>query len=394
MKDVCYWGDPGYVPHAPLGEDIETDVLIIGGGVAGLFTAYHLLKEGVKDIVVLEGATIGSGSTGRSAGMLTSDNETAHWSTLVATYGEQDTKLFFDAQKRALSTVARLIKQENIACDFGLRDYYVVGGGLQEQAKVMSEFMVQKTLGGQSELLTEDAFKGELTTALYDIGQRMEQGITVDPMRFIQGVGMYLASVGVRVYEHSHVVEVSTNEAKTTQGSVRARYIVSAQGPAETHERLENYVTTIGLTPPLASPILTAMALEDQDMFADLLEPSFFYAKVTGENRLMIGYGDDVVTSSKAEVPLHTPHIDVLTEYLHAFCPTHPLEFEYAWSGVFSLSKDPLPFVAIHAKGATIAGVGSQIASVALAEYIAHMYVHGDHPLHTLFSTQRSVHTS
>lgn len=388
IKEECYWGDDAYVPHTQLLEDIHAQVLIVGGGVAGLFTAYHLLNEGVKDIVVLESSYIGSGSTGRSAGMLTCDNETAHWSVLNAHYGQERTKLFFDAQKRALATVARLLRQEDIPCDFAVRDYYVVASGASEHAKVISEFEIVRRFGGLPELLKGAEFKGELATDLYDMGERMEQGITVDPMRFIQGVGRYLSAQGVRIYEHSKVLSVDDDVAHTSAGSVTHDFVVWANGPAASDARLENYVTTIGLTAPVPHEVLTLMALEDRDMYADMIEPSFFYAKVTGEDRLMIGYGDHLVMTSQAEVPLHVPHMDVLTSYLEALRPKeHELSFEYAWSGVYSLCKDPLPLVMIDATHAVLAGAGSQIASIALAEYIAHRYVHGQHPLDALYTT-------
>jgi len=47
----------------------QADIVIIGGGVIGTSTAYHLAKSGVKNIVLLEKGTLGSGSTGKAAGL-------------------------------------------------------------------------------------------------------------------------------------------------------------------------------------------------------------------------------------------------------------------------------------------------------------------------------------
>jgi glycine/D-amino acid oxidase-like deaminating enzyme len=389
MKAACYWGDPNYRPYPPVMGGVDADVLIVGAGVAGLFTAYHLLEEGVTDIVVVEGGTVGSGSTGRSAGMLTCEGETASWSALAKEFGTDQARLYLDAQERALHTIAHVIKKGNIFCDFAVRDYYLLAGIESDKARVLSEFHTYKALGGNPQWLEHEEFAAELATPLYDSGERMQKGISVDPMRFMQGFASYLRARGVRIFEHSPVESIQSEVAYAHGHPIHFNRIVRAQGTAYQGDDVENFVTTIGLTAPLSYGILRTLALDDKDMFADMHTPSFFYGKITGEDRLMLGYGDSKVSTTKGETDMFTPHVDMLEAYLKRLYPQEVLCFEYVWSGVFSLSRSALPIVTIDANCATIAGVGSQVASVALSEYVAHALVHGAHPLDRLFASNR-----
>ena len=385
MKQQCYWGDPNFNGYSSLEHDIKTDALIVGAGVAGLFAAYHLLEQGVEDIVIVESKTVGSGSTGRSAGMLTCECETATWTELIQKYGVAHARSYFDAQQRALNCVAKVVKGNGLSCDFALRDYYLVSGKDGNQARVLSEFHSFRQLGGSPLWLEGEHFSQELDTPLYASGERMLQGISVDPMRFMQEMSRYLSSRKVRIFEHSMLEDAAENSARVNGHTVSFSKIIYAQGTSYSQADAENYITTIGLTAPLPFATLQLLALDDKDMFADMLEPSFFYGKVTGENRLMIGYGDTVVETSDAESELYLPHYETLRDYLYHLCPTESLEFEFAWSGVFSLSKQMLPVVKIEHNKAVIAGVGSQVASIALAEYAVHQLIHGTHPLELLF---------
>lgn len=384
MQQICYWGDPHYVPNPPLSEDSETDVLIIGGGVAGLFTAYHLLQKGVSDITIVEARTIGSGSTGRSAGMFSCDPETASWFEMMHAHGEAKTKLYFEAQKRAIETAREVIEEGSISCDFSIRDFIIVGNDAT-RFSVRNEFCTLEKIGGKSRWLEGNNFREELTTPLYSLGERRQSAVSVDPMRFIQGVGAYLLSRGVHIYEGTTVDSIVENTAHANGHVIGFNRLVQAKGPGYQGEDATNYVTTIGITDPLPGSVLEDLALTDKDMFADMQKPSFFYGKVTGEDRLMVGYGDAVTDSSVANVPLFEPHFGALAAYLKQLSPGSGLEFAYAWSGVFSLSVSPLPVVRVEGANALIAGVGSQIASIALAEYVATKLVTGEHPLDQLF---------
>ena len=84
---------------SPLHGDISTDVLIIGGGAAGLLTAYFLKKKGV-DCIVAEGNRILSGATGGTTAKITAQHGLIY-GKLIRTFGAEKAKMYLEANRRA-----------------------------------------------------------------------------------------------------------------------------------------------------------------------------------------------------------------------------------------------------------------------------------------------------
>ncbi len=167
MKNECFWDDKNYKPGEPLAADISTRFLIVGAGVAGLFTAHFLLKHGVKDVIVIERNEIGTGSTGHSAGMLVSDLETGPWSQVWGHHGRANASLYYRAQKDALDEVALVIEEAKIDCDFAWRDFLIVAGDEEGKKKMITEFGAHQKLGGHfSQMLEGEELQDELHSEL------------------------------------------------------------------------------------------------------------------------------------------------------------------------------------------------------------------------------------
>ncbi len=385
MKDACFWDDKNYKPGEPLRGEESADFLIVGGGVAGLFAAYFLLKHGVTDIVVVERSEIGSGSTGHSAGMLVSDLETGPWSEVYGHHGRANASLYFRAQKDALDEVAFIVEEAKIECDFSWRDFLIIASNEEGKKRIVTEFGAHQKLGANfGKILVGEEFQDELHTKLFSVGERVDKGISVNPMQFIRGVGDYLRAKGVRIYEQTNVLNVTGEAVHTSHGTVAFKNIIYAQGTAEKHANLRNFATSLGVTAPLSLEKLDELRLRDKDMFIDTEKPSYHYAKVTGDNRLMVGYGDEVVETTTGATRLFEPHIIQIEQFLHRFAGPEAT-LEYGWTGVFSLSRRVLPHVDVKKGVAVMAGMGTQTACISVAEHVATMMVKGEHHLRPLF---------
>src|SRR4051794_8378585 len=119
-----YWLETTSSPRYPrLLEDAETNVAIIGAGMAGLTAAYLLKKAGLK-IIVLEKDMIGEGVSGHTTGKITSQHNLIYH-TLSKRLGEDTARLYGDANQQAISKIAQIIKTEHIDCDWRNEDNYV-----------------------------------------------------------------------------------------------------------------------------------------------------------------------------------------------------------------------------------------------------------------------------
>ncbi len=92
------------------------EVLIIGGGMAGVLTAYLLAKEGVE-VTLREKNKLGSGATGDTTAMLTRELDTTE-KDLVRMFGRATTKKIYDSHTRAIDEIENIVREEKIACGF------------------------------------------------------------------------------------------------------------------------------------------------------------------------------------------------------------------------------------------------------------------------------------
>ncbi|RJQ35068.1 FAD-binding oxidoreductase [Candidatus Parcubacteria bacterium] len=346
MKRKCFWRNPGYKACKPLTGHHKTRYLIIGGGVAGLFIAHYLLKKGVKKITVIDKGIIGSGSTGQSAGMLVAQLETAPIERLATLYGRRAAVRYAQALKDAQGEVRRLIRKGEIACEY---------------KKHSLKF-----------------FKNESGK-----GKHLEESISVNPIKFIQGMAQYLRSRGVVIYENTSLRKVQENIAVTPQGTIRFEHIAYALGTSVRHKTLENYVTTICVTRPLSSKKIRRLRHAGKEMFFHDERQSYLYGKITQDRRLLVGYGDVRRKSTGAAARLHVPHVRSIKRYIRRAIGAN-VSVHRAWSAAYSLSKKPLPYVSVS-RG-IIGGAGTQIATIAIASYLASAILGEKHPLNRLFT--------
>ena len=132
----------------PLAGHVKADVLIIGGGAAGLAAALRLMDQGT-DVVLLERNICGGSSTGKSAGFLTPDSE-LDLSQLVRRFGPQGARDLWEVATTGVEIMTSVVKQHSIQCDLVRQDSLFVSNGaagwkaVQEEAecrKLLKEFL-------------------------------------------------------------------------------------------------------------------------------------------------------------------------------------------------------------------------------------------------------------
>lgn len=383
-KSRHFWGDMSAGSLPTLSESLATEALVIGGGIAGLTAAYTLLRLGVKDIVLIEAKTIGSGSTGHSAGMLACEPEHGDWHELAEQFGIKNARLFFNEQRKALALVRRIITQGNIDCSASENELLLLARTPGQRAKLAREILTRTTIG-KATLLQGTALRDEFTITGFSEAGKVDNALSVNPLLLARGFAAYLIHRGVRIYEHSPEVKTRGNTVHTTSGQVRFTQLVRATGTAEQHPKLTNYLTTIAITRPLTLTERTTLGLIDNDMFVDDEQRSFHYGKITADNRLLIGYGDVATESVDTLHPLHQPHRRDINRFIKRAFPKLHLPIEYAWSATYALSKGLLPLVQIKNNRAIINGGGTQIGSIVAASYATHRLLGKPHPLIPLF---------
>jgi glycine/D-amino acid oxidase-like deaminating enzyme len=121
---ISIWAATADTPsESTLQKNVEADVCIIGAGIAGLTTAFLLVKEG-KDVVVLDDGPIGGGMTARTTAHLTNALDDRFYE-LERLFGEEGSRLAAESHTAAIDRVEEIVRAEGIDCEFERVDGYL-----------------------------------------------------------------------------------------------------------------------------------------------------------------------------------------------------------------------------------------------------------------------------
>ena len=208
------WSKTCEIPkRLPLDSDIEADVAVIGGGMAGILTAYQLECAGVRT-VVLEAGQIGGGQTRNTTAKITSQHG-MFCHDFIEKKGRDAAGQYVRANQTAVEEYKRIVEEERIDCDLEEKDSYVYS---QDEKKLKDEAEAAAELG------IEASFEPCIGIPVSCSGAvKFAHQAQFHPLKFIRALAEKLV-----IYEDSPVKEVGEHLVKTPCGSVRAGKIVFA----------------------------------------------------------------------------------------------------------------------------------------------------------------------
>lgn len=192
--------------------DVKTDVLVIGGGMAGLLCAHFLRQAGVDSLLV-EAETICSGVTQNTTAKITAQHGLIYYRLLKGA-GLEKARMYLEANQLALAQYKTLCG--SISCGFDEKDAYVYS--LNDARKIDQELEALHKLGFKAN------FASRLPLPLEVVGAvRFSNQAQFDPLRFAASLAR-----GLRIYEHTRVIELGDHVAVTPAGTITAGKIIVA----------------------------------------------------------------------------------------------------------------------------------------------------------------------
>lgn len=341
---------PPAVPHAPLAGDVQADVAVVGGGIAGLSAALHLTQRGY-DVALLEANSVGYGASGRSGGQTIFGLATSQ-KALVEQVGADDARRLFDLSIEALDLTQALIREHRIDCDYRPNHLHVATKQrhLRELAGWHEE--LEEIYGYRStRLLDRRELEAHVVSARYLGGLLDTHSGHLHPLKYVRGLARAAEEAGVRIFERTPALRYETGPVPgaaaavavhTPLGTLRCRHLVLCANA---------YIGS--LAPPLARRILGVgtymIATEplDAERAHSLLpsEPAVAdmnwildYFRLSADHRILFG---GRVSYSALDPPRLAE--SMRRRLVHVFPDAADLRIEYAWGGYLDITLSRAP---------------------------------------------------
>ena len=230
LNQQSYYEASAHRPPAaqPLQGAVQADVLVVGGGFAGLSAALELAQKGLS-VVLLEADRIGSGASGRNGGQAIVGYASGQ-GPFEEQLGAADAQRAWDLSVQAVELIEQRIATHGIDCDWQ-RGYTYVADSTRKARALREEFEDHSRRGVVCEWAEGAEVARFIRSPRYVAAFRENTSGHLHPLKYALGLARAAQAAGVRVFEHSPVTGLqrgSTLVARTAQGQVSARFGVLA----------------------------------------------------------------------------------------------------------------------------------------------------------------------
>lgn len=359
-----YWlesTDDDLTPRPALNESKTVDVVIMGAGFTGLWTAYYLIRQNPSlNISILEKEVTGFGASGRNGGWCYPVFSVTP-SSLIKRYGMETARNLQLAMFESVSEIGRVIDEEGFSCDWANGGGLKVSLGQQGIPLLEKEMEVYEKLGleHQYDLLNKSQTRDRVQIQHAEGSLYTKNSAVLNPGKLIRQLAKVLENHGVEIYEQTEVVDIKEGNARdypklsTANGSsITAKHACVLAGDSymsqmKTHRRsVIPMYSLITLTEPLTDEQWDAIGWRERESVGST-RYSVNYLQRTVDNRILIGgrgqpyrFGSQI----KDSLDVHQSTHRNLQEMLISWFPSlADVKFTHSWGGTVGITRDWMP---------------------------------------------------
>jgi gamma-glutamylputrescine oxidase len=392
-KDQVYWYTLQEEQGQKLEKNIEADVVIAGGGMAGLMCAQACQQNGLS-AVVLEGGFCGSGASGKSSGFITPDSE-LELSDLVEDYGEKQARELWEFVVSGCEAIRSNILNYGISCDYQVQDSLFVASAKKGVEKIRHEHETRQQLDYNSRFYDAASIGSVLGSSSYPAGVRYSGTFGIASYLYCQRLKNILSSQGVQIYEHTPVQSLNKHTLYTPRGKARGQALVFCtdwclRGLGIIPQDIYHAQTFLSVSKPLGERGAREL-FPDKPLMVWDTDLIYQYFRLTGDRRLLLG-GSSLLYTYAGETHSSGFMAKKLRAYLKERFPSLEIELEYLWPGLIGVSKDFLPLAGRHHRlphTYYLGGAAGLPWAASLGRYLADKVATGRSDMDHYFSAER-----
>jgi glycine/D-amino acid oxidase-like deaminating enzyme len=332
----------------------RADVVIVGGGYTGLWTAYYLLKADPSlDVVVLEAEHVGFGASGRNGGWVC-----ALWpvspDTIARRHGRGAAVAMLAALRESVDEVGRAAESEAIGCGFRKGGTISLARSAAQESRARAEVAHSQGWGTGTTWLGPAEARARLAATDVHGGTFNPHCARVHPRRLVEGVAAAATRLGAQLVENTRVAAIEPGGVTLADGRrVAARHVLRATeawtATLPGHRRTVAPVYSLMVaTEPLGDDQWSRIGLADFETFRDHRHV-IVYGQRTVDGRLAFGgrgapyhFGSRVRPGFDHEPAVFDDLRATLTDLLPQL---EDVGFTHAWGGPIGIARDWHPSV-------------------------------------------------
>jgi glycine/D-amino acid oxidase-like deaminating enzyme len=334
--------------------DLDTDVVIVGGGLTGCVSAWSFASAGVKT-VLLEADSIGRGSTTESAGLIREDFD-ASFRDNASSHGLRAARTMWQMMRRASLDLPAAIRRLGIRCDLGPADCLTFARPYSENPRLLQREYQSRREAGLDHIWLKPAAVSR-QAGIDSGGAIRTHGFAIDPYRACVGFAAAATTRGALLHEESPVRRIRAGRKQvlvsTAAGTIRASAVLVATSSAALADlrALRRHLKAIDTYAVVTEPLPAAVrrqvggrssALRDIDVPPHLL-------RWLKDDRALFAGADQPAVGDRLQPKALVQRTGQLMYELSVLYPAiSGLQPEWAWSSTHYETVDRLPFIGLH----------------------------------------------
>ena len=356
----------GATPSVLVG-DVRADVVVVGGGFTGLWTAITIRQRRPDAVVVvLEADLVGSGPSGMNGGFVS-----GYWHYipgLTRTFGAETAWEIGEAGGAAQRAILELIESSGGDVWLSQTDTLKVATSEQHEQQLRKHLsaMAEAGLGDKFEFLDYNQVQERCAASTFRCGALYKESATVQPARLVRLLRQEAIKLGVKVFENTRADSIDghgPHTIRTRSGSVTCDQVVLATNASLAEERhLRGLLTTLSSYVVLTEPIPERLASMNWDIGTGIVDTRIFvrYFRPTKDGRIAFGTSEGPIGRTGRPAINDVSMINrVISSFQRLLPELASVRFERAWAGPIDMASDQIPFFGqLPREGSVFYGTG------------------------------------
>ncbi|UQB67518.1 NAD(P)/FAD-dependent oxidoreductase [Epilithonimonas zeae] len=337
--------------YPSLRENIETEILIIGGGITGALLAHQMIKDGYKTVLV-DRREIGNGSTSATTSMLQYEIDVPLFE-LSKMIGRKGAEKSYWACYNSIDDLQKISKEVKSDCGFKKKQSLYFAAFKKDVDDLKKEFEARKAAKFPVKWLSakevSKKFKIENTFG----GIISEQGGSIDAFCLAHDILHYNHRKGLHIFDKTDIIKFDYKKngvtATTDYGNtIKANKVIFCNGFESTEIIKDKFVNLLSTYAIVGEQCDKEYNKELNGLLVWNTASPYIYMRTTDDNRILIGGEDEEFVDAQKRDSLLFDKEQKLVKKINKYLPRNNFRTDFVWAGTFGETKDGLPYIGQH----------------------------------------------